>query len=219
MRMRAIVWLALLSLLCLCSISDAEQKIVDDEIVIKNVTVVSPERSAPLARAVVVIRDGRIAEVGTDLVAGAHPKQIDGHGGFLIPGLIDSHVHVGNMGPLDDDAIDAHPELLDAYRAQLPRSYLAFGFTTLVDLDLRPSSLDWFNASPVRPNLCSCGRGVRIVGGYMALKHPKDAAAANAANIAYEPNTKDWPTNLDPREYSSARAVARAADAGALRLK
>ena len=217
--MRAIVWLALLSLLCLCSISDAEQKIVDDEIVIKNVTVVSPERSAPLARAVVVIRDGRIAEVGTDLVAGAHPKQIDGHGGFLIPGLIDSHVHVGNMGPLDDDAIDAHPELLDAYRAQLPRSYLAFGFTTLVDLDLRPSSLDWFNASPVRPNLCSCGRGVRIVGGYMALKPPKDAAAANAANIAYEPNTKDWPTNLDPREYSSARAVARATDAGAICLK
>src|SRR6266498_5314385 len=80
--------------------------------------------------AVVVVRDGRIAEVGTDLVAGPHAKHIDGRGGFLIPGLIDSHVHVGNMGPLDDDAIEKHPELLEAYRAQLPRSYLAFGFTT-----------------------------------------------------------------------------------------
>src|SRR5205807_7121671 len=130
----------------------AKPKVVNDGTVIKNVTVISPERSAPLAHAVVVVRDGRIEEVGTDFVAGA--KQIDGHGGFLIPGLIDSHVHVGNMGPLDDDEIEKHPDLLEAYRAQLPRSYLAFGFTSLVDLDLREKTLDWFNATPVHPNLC-----------------------------------------------------------------
>ena len=100
--------------------------------------------------------------------------------------------------------------MLQAYRAQLPRSYLAFGFTTLVDLDLKQDTLGWFQASPIHPNFCSCGRGVRIVGGYMALKPPKDAAAANAANIVYEPGTKDWLANLDPSEYLPARAVARA---------
>jgi hypothetical protein len=123
------------------------------------------------------------------------------------------------MGPLDDDAIESHPELLRAYRSQLPRSYLAFGFTTLVDLDLRPETLTWFNASPNHPNFCSCGRGVRIVGGYMALKPPKNAAAANAANIVYEPNTKDWPPDLDSNDYTPARAVVRATDAGAICLK
>jgi predicted amidohydrolase YtcJ len=97
-------------------------KDADDGIVIKNVTIISSERSVPLAHASVVIRNGRIEEIGTDLAVGAHAKQIDGRGGFLIPGLIDSHVHVGNMGPLDDDAIEKHPELLEAYRAQLPRS-------------------------------------------------------------------------------------------------
>ncbi len=142
-----------------------------------------------------------------------------GRGGFLIPGLIDSHVHVGNMGPLDDDAIEKHPELQQAYRAQLPRSYLAFGFTTLVDLDLKTTTLDWFNEAPVHPNLCSCGRGVRIIGGYMTLKPPKDAAAAEAANIVYEPNTKHWPANLYPNDYSPVRAVARAQDVGAICLK
>src|SRR6478672_1697032 len=90
-------------------------KIVNEGTVIQNVTVISPERSAPLAHAVVVVRDGRIAEVGTDLVAGVHAKQIDGRGGFLVPGLIDSHVHVGNMGPLDEAAIEKHPGLLEAY--------------------------------------------------------------------------------------------------------
>ena len=51
-------------------------------------------------------------------------------------------MHVGHSAALDDDAIDAHPELWAAYRAQVPRAYLAFGFTSIVDLDLdakRPS--------------------------------------------------------------------------------
>src|SRR5262245_22293936 len=180
----------------------ADSKTVDDGLVIAGVTVISPERSEPLHDTTVVIRGDHIVEIGTDLVAGAHAQKINGTGRFLVPGLIDSHVHVGNMGPLDDDAIESHPELLRAYRSQLPRSYLAFGFTTLVDLDLRPETLSWFNASPDHPNLCSCGRGVRIVGGYMALKPPKDANAANAANIVYEPNTKDWPPDLDPNDYA-----------------
>jgi hypothetical protein len=222
MSKRGIVWVLLLIPLLFCpvSIRAAKPKVVDDGTVIKNVTVVSSERAAPLAHAVVVIRDGRIAEVGTGIVAGPHAKQIDGRGGFLIPGLIDSHVHVGNMGPLDDNAIEKHPDLLQAYRAQLPRSYLAFGFTSLVDLDLREKTLEWFNAAPVHPNLCSCGRGVRILGGYMAVKPPKDSGAADALNIVYEPGqAKDWPKNLDPHDYTPTRAVDRAKRAGAICLK
>ena len=188
---------------------------VDDGIVIEDVTLISPERQAPLLHAVVVIRDGRIAVIGTHLVAGPHAQRIDGRDRFLIPGLIDSHVHVDDIAPLDDDALDAHPELLQAYRSQLPRAYLAFGFTTLVDLNLREQTLTWFSAAPVHPNLNHCGPAVRIVGGYAALRVPKDAAAANAANVVYEAaQAKDWPANLDPRDYTPARAVARVVAAG-----
>ena len=115
MRSGAVVWffLPFVLVLGLLAGTTADKPIVvDDETVIKNVTVISSERSAPLARASVVIRRGRIAEIGADLVAGPHAKQIDGRGGFLIPGLIDSHVHVGNMGPLNDDEIEKHPDLL-----------------------------------------------------------------------------------------------------------
>lgn len=195
-------------------------EVIDDATLIKNVTVISPERDALLAHAVVAIHGGKIAAIGTDLVSGARSTVIDGRGGFLIPGLIDSHVHVGNQGPLDDDALDKHPELLQAYRAQLPRSYLAFGFTTLVDLDLRDKTLDWFNATPLHPDLCSCGRGVHIAGGYGAQRVPKDAADADASNIVYEPDqAKDWPSSLDPNNYTPAHAVDRAKKAGAVCLK
>jgi imidazolonepropionase-like amidohydrolase len=216
MSKRALVGILLTPLVAFAA---ANIKAIDDGTLIKNVTVISPERAAPLAHAIVAIRDGKIAEVGTDIVAGSHAQVIDGHGGFLVPGLIDSHVHVGNQGPLDDDAIEKHPELLEAYRAQLPRSYLAFGFTTIVDLDLKPDTLSWFNTAPLHPNFCSCGPGARIVGGYMALKPPKDAAAANAINIVYEPDTKGWPANLDPNDYSPVSAVARARGASAICLK
>ena len=223
MRERALSWFLVPIAAVLSSSTGtnaAKAKVVDDGTVIQNVTIISPERSAPLAHAVVVVRNGRIAEVGTDLVAGAHAKQFDGRGGFLIPGLIDSHVHVGSMGPLNDDEMEKHPDLLDVYRAQLPRSFLAFGFTTLVDLNLREETLDWFNATRIHPNLCHCGRGVHVVGGYGAQHPPKDAASATAANIVYEPDqAKDWPSNLDPKDYMPARAVDRVANAGAICLK
>jgi hypothetical protein len=64
--------------------------VVDDGTVIADVTLVSPERQAPLPHADVVIRNGRIAQIGTGLVVGPQPRRIDRRGRFLIPGLIDS---------------------------------------------------------------------------------------------------------------------------------
>jgi imidazolonepropionase-like amidohydrolase len=219
--MNQIARVLLLGLAC-CAASSAQSqkpKVVDDGTVIEDVTLISPERQAPLAHAAVVIREGRIAVIGTNLVAGPHAKRIDGRGRFLIPGLIDSHVHVGDMTLVDDDAAAAHPELMQAYRAQLPRSYLAFGFTTLVDLNLGKDTLSWYNAAPLHPNLYHCGPAVHTANGYGAQRL-KDEAAANAANVVYETaQAKNWPANLDLREYTPARAVDRVVAAGGTCVK
>ncbi len=44
--------------------------------------------------------DGRIVATGDDDLVGQHAdaRQIDGHGKFVLPGLIDSHAHVGMQG-------------------------------------------------------------------------------------------------------------------------
>ncbi len=190
------------------------------DLVIADVTLVSPERPAPLEHADVVIREGRIALVGVGLAASSHARQVHGRGRFLVPGLIDSHVHVASQGPLDDAAVEAHPELLRAYRSRLVRAYLAFGFTTLVDLDLKSETPAWFNEAPLHPTLYGCGRGVRIAGGYMAQQVPADAAAADLANLVYEPDDKPhWPGTLDPTDYTPARAVDRVVAAGGICVK
>jgi hypothetical protein len=54
----------------------------------------------------------------------------------------------------------------------------------------------------------------------MPVKPPRDSAAADALNVVYEPDqAKDWPKNLDPHDYTPARAVERAKQAGAICLK
>ena len=195
------------------------RRVIDDGTVIENATLISAERTAPLPHADVVIRDGRIAEIGTNLVAGPHARRIDGTGRFLIPGLIDSHVHAGHSAALDDDAIDAHPELWAAYRAQVPRAYLAFGFTSIVDLDLTPTDRAWFDGTPLHPRFYSCGRGIKVAGGYMAFNVPP-LSSANFPNLVYEPKEAEhWPKSLDPAGYTAERAVSRAADAGAICVK
>ncbi len=195
------------------------QRVVDQGTVIEDVTLISPERSAPLLHADVVIRDGHIVEVGTNLAAGRHAQRIDGRGRFLIPGLIDSHVHVGHSAALDDDAIATRPELWAAYRAQVPRAYLAFGFTSVVDLDTAPADRQWFEGARLHPHFYSCGGGIKVAGGYMAFAVPPPSSP-NFPNLVYEPKEADhWPKSLNPGDYAPDRAVSRAADTGAICVK
>jgi imidazolonepropionase-like amidohydrolase len=195
------------------------QSVVDHGTVIENVTLISPERVAPLLHADVVLHDGRVAEIGANLVPGPHARRIDGSGRFLIPGLIDSHVHVGRSAALDEDATDANPALGAVYREQVPRAYLAFGFTSIVDLDLTPSDQAWFESKPLHPRFYSCGRGIKVAGGYMAFDVPP-LSSPKFPNLVYEPKEAErWPKSLDPGDYTAERAVSRAADARAICVK
>jgi imidazolonepropionase-like amidohydrolase len=216
-RFCALVAMALLT--SLNTARGAARELADGETIIVNATVISPERATPLTHGDVLIRDGKIVGVGRHLEAGPHVRRIDGSGRFVIPGLIDSHVHVGHSAALDEDAIDAHPTLWKAYREQVPRAYLAFGFTSVVDLDLKASDQAWFTGTALHPRLYSCGRGITVAGGYGAFKLPP-ASSPTFPNLVYEPReAAHWPRSLNAAEYTGQHAVARAADAQAICVK
>lgn len=63
---------------------------------IVNSTVVSVRTGQITPNATVVLRDGKIASVGTD-VAPAGATVIDARGRFLVPGLIDAHTHIADF--------------------------------------------------------------------------------------------------------------------------
>ena len=128
-------------------------------------------------------------------------------------------MHTGHSAALDDDAIEAHPELWAAYRGQVPRAYLAFGFTSVVDLDLTSSDQAWFENTPLHPRFFYCGRGIKVAGGYGAFDVPT-VSSPNFPNLVYEPEeAKHWPDSLNPADYAPEQAVTRAADVGAICVK
>ena len=155
---------------------------------IEHVTIVSPERTAPLHDASVTVRDGRIVAIESSASAsagsaGAASKSansadtksgkaevINGTGLYLTPGLIDSHVHTSDMPGIGDAQAQANPQMVRAMREQAPRSYLLFGYTTLIDLMSTSAHVAAWNTQAIRPDLYFCG-GAQIPGGYPPFEH------------------------------------------------
>jgi imidazolonepropionase-like amidohydrolase len=84
--------LAVLAAVCASVPSPAEGQ---GTVAIRNVTVISMVPAAPAARGTVIVRDGKIAEIGapqrTRVTEGA--TVVDGTGKYLIPGLFEMHAH------------------------------------------------------------------------------------------------------------------------------
>ncbi len=176
-------------------------------------TVLSPERGDEGQRLNVLIEGERIAAVTATLPAdAARTAQIVEAGGqVLIPGLIDSHVHLASVPGFNPVMPFTHPRITRDYRAQMPRSYLRYGYTTVIDLV--PTSrdvLDDFLAAPAHPDLLHCG-ALPLWGGYPSHYAPW--------------LLRGWvfPNAVEPSEPGNRRspqaAVARAAAAGARCVK
>jgi imidazolonepropionase-like amidohydrolase len=160
---------------CLASFAClTQQQVAPAGLVIADVTIVSPERSAPLEHAYVRIVDGRILEVSARALRGA--EQIDATGRYLIPGLIDSHVHLavppGFPAAMTREQAAAHPEVVASTLAQDPRSYLFFGFTTVIDLVGSGDRAAQWNALELRPDAYFCGAAAVIGGQLRAIRYP-----------------------------------------------
>jgi len=63
---------------------------------IENVAIVDVEHARTSAPQTVIVANGRIAAIGTHAAIPDGAKRIDGRGRFLIPGLVDAHVHLFN---------------------------------------------------------------------------------------------------------------------------
>ena len=108
---------------------------------IRNVTVLTA--AGPTIRGgSVLLRDGKIAAVGTSVTAPGDAEIIDGQGKYLTPGIIDYHSHMGVYAAPGGDALSDGNELTNPVTAnvwaehsvwpqdpQFPRA-LASGVTT-----------------------------------------------------------------------------------------
>jgi imidazolonepropionase-like amidohydrolase len=140
--------------------------------VLKNVTVIDGTGAAPKPNSAIVMTDGKIAYVGPvsglKAPAGATVKDLSGK--FVMPGIIDSHVHVGMMHDVTQDFKYYTSENVEADLKQ----YAAYGVTTVQVLgtdkdlifDLRKEQRA---GRPKMARVFTAGQGAVYKGGYGGL--------------------------------------------------
>jgi imidazolonepropionase-like amidohydrolase len=232
-------YLLLCGLLCvLLASADSQTGQNANRVWISNVFIVSPENLDHVEKGSVLIENGRIAKIepnqseqGPEQKNRAGAKVVDGGGQYLIPGLIDSHVHVSSIPGMNPDeakmdeplakSFPKHEAMVESYLKQLPRSYLYYGYTTLVDLVAPfPQELDDFRHEPLHPDLYSCNPSMPFANGYPMVYAPPEMRFKLFPNFIYDPKQAvSIPTEYKPEDHTPAADVARVKSAGGICVK
>ena len=188
---------------------------------IEHVTIVSAERSSPLRDALVRVHDGRIVAISTTNGAIARPSKhavvVDGSGLYLAPGLIDSHVHLGEIPGMTPEQEAAHPDIAKAAREQIPRSFLLYGFTTLIDLISTPQEMARWRSRDIVSDTYFCG-GAALMDGYSMNYVPKPQRYEYWPYMLIEPGTAA-PDGIDATLHTPQAVVSRMKADGAICVK
>jgi imidazolonepropionase-like amidohydrolase len=200
------------------------ETVISQDLRIENVTIVSPENAREIDGAAVTIHDGRIQGISsTSLAAPAKERTavqtLDGGNLYLIPGLIDSHVHLGGIPGMTAEQEKAHPDIARAARDQFPRSYLFSGFTTLIDLISTPDEMArWKSHAPV-PDTYFCG-GAGLIDGYPSNYLPKEIRYEAMPYLLVEaPPGSPLPPGVKAGEHTPQAVVTRMKADGAICVK
>jgi imidazolonepropionase-like amidohydrolase len=107
-------------------------------LVVRGVTLIDGNGGAPVANATVVVQDRRIARIATGgVTTPAGAQVIEGAGKFLIPGLMDVHVHL--RGGRDDGPGGGVTTEQERAGIRALHTYLYAGVTTIYDAGNRPA--------------------------------------------------------------------------------
>jgi imidazolonepropionase-like amidohydrolase len=190
----------------------------DDVVAIMGATLFDATGAAPHV-ANVVIRDGRIAEVGSNVKAPRGARVIDAKGEALLPGFFDLHTHWTAGG-------------IPSTTPQIATAYVSAGVTTVSDFNAAPESFaprrQWLSTL-VAPHVNFAAR-MSTPGGHGAdwadtattkwVNTPEAARAAVRALVPYKPDlikafTDGWrygtaPDNTSMDEWTLTALVDEA---------
>jgi imidazolonepropionase-like amidohydrolase len=135
---------------------------------IEHVTLIDGRGGPARADMTVTVEKDRISSVVPAARGARYPATvIDGRGRFLVPGMIDVHVHL--RSPVRKGGGDLSTLRAEADAALA--SYLYSGFTTVADLGNRPDVVLWARAratSTLSPRLFAAGNLITVPGGKSA---------------------------------------------------
>jgi imidazolonepropionase-like amidohydrolase len=190
--------------------------------VIRHIQVISPERDSLLRNATVVVQGDSILYVGSSEVSlRGNYQSIEGKDKYLIPGLIDGHVHLTSVNGMDFQQQSQYPQFVESYFEQLPKSYLYFGFTTLIDLtSVDPERMIQLQSLSLRPDIYGVGSPAVIANGYPMHYAPPEHRFELFPNFLYLPGeAKNIPAPYKADAHSPRAVVERIKASGAIAVK
>jgi imidazolonepropionase-like amidohydrolase len=220
MKIFAIVFVSLVALL---AIADSPSTQATSRTWITDVTIISPENLDNIGKGNVLVENGHIVSVDRQIGAKAPVGAIvvSGKGQFLVPGLIDSHVHLASVPGMSFDPAERKAEIVKEYFKQLPRSYLYYGYTTVVDLAVVDhQALEDFRQAPLHPDLYDCGESLVLANGYPMSFAPPPVRFKLFPNFIYDPKqASSIPSEYKPEDHTPSADVGRVKASGGICIK
>jgi imidazolonepropionase-like amidohydrolase len=140
--------------------------------VLRNFTLIDGNGGTPVAGAAMIVNNGRIEWIGpaAQLKTPAGTEVIDLAGKYVMPGIIDLHVHLGATVDLDQSA----DHLTQANVEKDLRTYASYGVTSVLsmgtDKDFVIAMRDKQRAGrPAESRIFTAGQGFVFTGGYGGL--------------------------------------------------
>ena len=185
------------------------------DLLIRNITIVSPEKIQNDFKSDVYIKNGVIEQIANNLEIEAN-QTIDGTDSFLTPGLIDSHVHLGSVPGMTYGQERANKKLVKSAKRQIPKSYLYHGFTTIIDLHSNSDRTRQWNNQKIRPTAYFYG-GAPLIDGYPMSFIPEAFRYTLTQYFIMEENTTRKKINAE--RHTPAAVVSRMKSDGAICVK
>lgn len=135
-------------------------------IVVRGATVMDGTGSVPRPATDVFVRDGRLASLGPALTVPPGTREVDGRGTWIVPGLIDVHVHLDT--PMVFQITDEEKSRILDHN---PRAFLYNGVTTVLNVSSAPEWIFDLRARQqagrvLAPRIFATGRSITPDGGW-----------------------------------------------------
>jgi imidazolonepropionase-like amidohydrolase len=181
------------------------------DVAIRNATIITIS-GADIQNGTILVRNGKIAAVGTNVNIPSGVRTIDGTGKFVMPGIIDAHSHAALEGGINEGSESVTPEVIVQLRNDDPviQRALAGGVTAALLLHGSANTIGG-QARVIKMRWGQPAESMYVKGAYRIVKFALGENVTRASSTA-DPEDRRYPMSRMGVEHTLRYWFSRAKD-------